>query len=110
MTKPTSPNKIPFDPYYKYPFTGHCHLELLELHDVPPLQYLKTFLLVKCFPGAALWPVIQGGGNHIKAPQCIAFEENVLVKPYKSTALLNWISSLETMAIKPTVGAVWGNV
>ena len=60
--------------------------------------------------GAALWPVIQGGGNHIKAPQCIAFEENVLVKPYKSTALLNWISSLETMAIKPTVGAVWGNV
>ena len=51
-----------------------------------------------------------GGGNHIKAPQCIAFEENVLVKPYKSTALLNWISSLETMAIKPTVGAVWGNV
>ena len=30
-----------------------------------------------------------------------------MVKPYKSTALLNWISSLETMAIKPTVGAVW---
>ena len=76
------------------------------------LLYLETLLLVRGVSRerAAMWPVILGGGNHIKAPQCIAFEENVLVKPYKSTALLNWISSLETMAIKPTVGAVWGNV